>query len=237
MPVVRRHVVPLPGLAAPLRVVHLTDLHFGLVTRPDVLRRAVALAAAESPAVVVLTGDYVGRGRRHLGLVTEVLRGLPGRRVAVLGNHDHFVGGELVAAALAAAGVEVLRNAWVDLGPLRLVGLDDRLTGHADPDAGGGRAAAGARAGARPRSPRGAAPVGAGRAGGVVRPHARRPGAPAPGDHGPARAGGGSAGSRGGTAKVTAASTSTPASAAARSRGGWGAPAQREVASLELVAA
>lgn len=134
MPVVRRHVVPLPGLAAPLRVVHLTDLHFGLVTRPDVLRRAVALAAAESPAVVVLTGDYVGRGRRHLGLVTEVLRGLPGRRVAVLGNHDHFVGGELVAAALAAAGVEVLRNAWVDLGPLRLVGLDDRLTGHADPD-------------------------------------------------------------------------------------------------------
>jgi predicted MPP superfamily phosphohydrolase len=131
-PVIRRLPVPVPGLAAPLRVVQLSDLHFGLVTPVAVLARAVALALAEEPDCVVLTGDFVSRGRRHLGVLTETLRPLGGRALAVLGNHDHFVGGALVTRALSAAGIEVLANRWTRVGALAVVGLDDRLTGHAD---------------------------------------------------------------------------------------------------------
>jgi hypothetical protein len=133
-PVVRRVPLRIPGLARPHRVVHLSDLHFGLVTPQGVLERAVELAVAEVPDLVVLTGDFVARRARHLDRVTSTLRGLRGRVVAVLGNHDHFVGAGLVTRALEAAGIEVLENRWVEVAGLWVVGLDDRLTGHAAPD-------------------------------------------------------------------------------------------------------
>lgn len=133
-PVLRRRVLSVPGLRRPVALVHLSDLHFGAVTARAIHAHAAALVEAEQPELVVLTGDFVGRSRRHLGAVRDALAALPGRRLAVLGNHDHFVGGDLVARALEEAGVEVLANRWITHGELVIVGLDDRLTGHARPD-------------------------------------------------------------------------------------------------------
>ncbi|MBM3473100.1 MAG: metallophosphoesterase [Armatimonadetes bacterium] len=114
-----------------LTVAHLTDLHAGPQTPMEFIREAVRLTNRLQPDVVLLTGDYVEEDGEDLAACAEQLGKLraPLGAYAVLGNHDHEVGAELVAEALQGAGLTVLRNASAPLGegPSRLwiVGLDD----------------------------------------------------------------------------------------------------------------
>ncbi|MBI3909693.1 MAG: metallophosphoesterase [Armatimonadetes bacterium] len=103
----------LPAAWDGLRVAHLTDFHFGDLQPAAIIARGIDLAVAEAPDIALLTGDFVSR---HCHLGTEALAAL--RRLThlplgawgVLGNHDRSVGGDYVAAAVASAGVRVLRN-------------------------------------------------------------------------------------------------------------------------------
>ena len=112
-----------------LRITHLTDLHVGRVTPMEVQREAIAIANAQSPDLVALTGDFVCHSLNYLDELSETLRGLDAPAIAVLGNHDYWAGGEDVQAALERAGVLVLRNQNTLLTlrgkPLQVVGLDD----------------------------------------------------------------------------------------------------------------
>ncbi|MFT5679618.1 MAG: putative MPP superfamily phosphohydrolase [Myxococcota bacterium] len=122
----------IPQLPEPIRVAHLTDLHFGRVTPLATQRAAVARVNAAKPDLVVLTGDFVCRSLRYLESLTMVLSGITAPALAVLGNHDHYCGAAAVRGALEAAGIAVLENAWTTVGALQVVGLDDAHTGHAD---------------------------------------------------------------------------------------------------------
>ena len=119
-----------------LRVAHLTDLHVGRVTPMSVQREAVNLANAAEPDLTVITGDFVCHSQRYLAELTEVVSGINGPKIGVLGNHDHWSGADAVRRALARGGVEVLDNANTTLTlrrqRLQVVGLDDAYTGHAD---------------------------------------------------------------------------------------------------------
>lgn len=137
-PVVKRVEVRLPGWEG-VRVCQLTDLHFGLVTPVGLLRAAVERANAEAPDLVVLTGDFVCRGSRWVGQITETLGALEVPSVAVLGNHDHWVAADAVRRALERAGVVVLQNGWTEVQAggrtLAVAGMDDSTTGNDDPEA------------------------------------------------------------------------------------------------------
>jgi len=126
----------LPGWSGRTRIAHLTDLHFGNVTPVALQKAAVAMANASNPDLTLLTGDFVARGRRHVEVMSEVLSGIEGRKLAVLGNHDHWSGAELVRRGLEAAGVEVISNAWTTIGSgedkLALVCMDDFTTDRHD---------------------------------------------------------------------------------------------------------
>ena len=142
-PVVRTTRIGLRGYPPSLRdmrVVLLADLH---VAGPDMpparLDRIVAQVNALYPDLVVLAGDFVSDktiATASYSFPTAVapLAGLRARfgAVAVLGNHDHDRGAAAARAALAAAGVRVLDNAAMRVGPLALGGIDDAVTGHAD---------------------------------------------------------------------------------------------------------
>jgi predicted MPP superfamily phosphohydrolase len=120
---------------SPLRIVHLTDIHVGRVTPYEVQREAVALTNAQSPDLVVITGDFVCHSQLYLDQLSEICRSFAAPVVAVLGNHDYWAGAEEVRAALARANVEVLRNRNTIITlrhqKLQIVGLDDAYTGHA----------------------------------------------------------------------------------------------------------
>lgn len=119
-----------------LRVAHMTDLHFGRVTPMSVQRAAVELVNAQSPDVVVITGDFVCHSQLYLDQLVEVLARIEAPTLGVLGNHDYWSGADEVAHALKRADVELLRNQTTTLTlrgqKLQIVGLDDAYTGHAD---------------------------------------------------------------------------------------------------------
>lgn len=122
-----------------VRVGQLSDLHVRTGVKPRRLHRAVEMLNALAPDLVVLTGDYVCFSPRPLEALTEALRALRRPCFATLGNHDHWSDAEKVQRALEKAGVDVLRNEHRVLrlgkGTLYLVGVDDSVTRHHDPEA------------------------------------------------------------------------------------------------------
>jgi predicted MPP superfamily phosphohydrolase len=59
-PVVAQYRLPMPGLAAPLRIIQLSDSHASAIDMPaSRLQRVVAGINARRPDIIVLTGDYV----------------------------------------------------------------------------------------------------------------------------------------------------------------------------------
>ena len=126
---VTRH--PLPGAAAPLRIVQLTDVHLRSV---HPAARAVAAALdAEPPDLLVLTGDIV-ESPAALPELTAWLADLRfGQAVATLGNWEHWgdVSRMALEAAYARAGVALLVDEAQRLalpgGPWSVVGLDDAV--------------------------------------------------------------------------------------------------------------
>jgi predicted MPP superfamily phosphohydrolase len=119
-----------------LRVAQLTDLHVGRRTPASVIRAAIEEANRFSPDLVVLTGDYVGREKRDVPIMRELLGGLAAPTFAVLGNHDHWVDPRGAGDALRSHGYEVLENAWTRIAlrgaPFTVVGVDDLVTRNAD---------------------------------------------------------------------------------------------------------
>lgn len=142
-PIMRRAVVNLPGYssgARALKVALLSDIHLGnRAMDARRLRAVVEQVNATRPDLVLLAGDFVtghdqhGPAERAAGLAAP-LQGLraPLGVVAVLGNHDHWTAPTAVRLALATAGVVVLENQAVRRGPLAVIGVGDRFSGHDD---------------------------------------------------------------------------------------------------------
>jgi len=124
---VTRHALGLPATVA-----QMSDLHLDRVCiAPARVATALDRAGAE---VVVLTGDFFDTEYLpdRLEAWLDALGGRP--CAAVLGNHDYRLGTagrrDLVGR-LEARGIRVLRNEAATVGGVRLYGLDDPVTWHA----------------------------------------------------------------------------------------------------------
>jgi uncharacterized protein len=138
---INRYEVALEGLHAPLRVVQLSDLHYGPFIHEGSVRAWVAAAVGERPDAVVITGDFVDSNlRRPLAPFQDALAGLeaPLGVWGVWGNHDrvHFEEAATLERALSEIGIELLDNRGVSLrDDVYLAGVDDFLKGRPDAQA------------------------------------------------------------------------------------------------------
>ena len=122
--------LPVSGLPPALdgiRIAMLTDIHHSRYVSADDVTRAVELAMAQRPDLIVLGGDYVTFGdRAFVGPVAELLAPLraPHGVFAILGNHDDD---RDLPAALTARHIQVLKDARTRLEirgePLELAGV------------------------------------------------------------------------------------------------------------------
>ena len=72
-----------------MRLLHLSDLHFGTVEDPDVERAVRRLIERTKPQALVASGDLTHRGRREQHeRAAAFLRGFELPLVAIPGNHD-----------------------------------------------------------------------------------------------------------------------------------------------------
>jgi hypothetical protein len=142
-PIVRSIRVAAPGWpsgAPPLRLVLIADVH---VAGPDMpparLGRIVDRINRLSPDIVLIAGDLVSDKRTATRYYShdEAIAPLAALRpriaaLAVLGNHDHWRDASAARRALARAGIRLLANQAVQVGPVAVGGLDDDFTGRAD---------------------------------------------------------------------------------------------------------
>jgi predicted MPP superfamily phosphohydrolase len=127
------------GRASTLRIVFAADWHAGPTTSDRTLEDAVAQIRGAQPDVILLGGDFISLRAHHGRRLIPFFRRLeaPYGVYAVLGNHDHYSGADLVRSQLAEAGVTLLENRSVSLPEphhrVSIVGLDDH--GFGAPDA------------------------------------------------------------------------------------------------------
>ena len=125
-------VLPLPGLARPIRLVQLSDVHVGS-REGDLLARVVEQARGHAPELVVITGDLLDESRVGTAELAALAR-FDCPVFLVLGNHERYVDTAAAIAAIEHHGVRVLRDGAAVHGPLRLLGIDDRDRPDALPD-------------------------------------------------------------------------------------------------------
>jgi len=120
------------------KIVQISDIHVAVwVTNEDV-RGFVALANAQKPDAVVLTGDFLTRLSDDIPGIGKALGGLKTERgtYAVLGNHDYWKDADAITKALRDNGIEVLfdetRDINVGKARIRIVGTDDLWEGAPD---------------------------------------------------------------------------------------------------------
>ena len=137
IPVIVAYDVAMSGWTAPpLRIVQLSDLHFGPPDMPLArLNAIVDQANALHPDLIALTGDYHGGKWIDLdsGNLDDAIR--PLRRLrsrygtfAVRGNHDEPYWTPIV---LPRYRMTYLQNTHADAGPVTVAGIDDLSTGNA----------------------------------------------------------------------------------------------------------
>jgi len=122
-----------PAEASGLRVGVISDVHSGAPHVPLArVPKLVERMNAESPDLVALLGDYasplvLGGRRLDPGPVADALGQLIAPRgvFGVLGNHDWRVHGRAMGRAMEAAGITMLENSAVPVGPLWVAGLPD----------------------------------------------------------------------------------------------------------------
>ncbi|NOX61358.1 MAG: metallophosphoesterase [Chloroflexi bacterium] len=141
---IERVTIPIAGLPSAFEgftIAQLSDIHLLPFTRPEFLRRAVAVANGLKPDFTVLTGDYVWREPEGMFELAPIIAGLNAQRgvCAVLGNHDYWLDVDLVKEGFRQARIPLLINEHIPitLGGRSLVvaGLDDGWSGHPDLDA------------------------------------------------------------------------------------------------------
>ncbi len=141
-PVVRKHSVSVPNWpqgTPPITLLLVSDIH---VSRPDMTVRRLEHIVTQLNAVhadaILIAGDLVsdkmlswkvesGPALAPLGKLSAPL-GV----YTVLGNHDHERGVGEMRRAIRQAGIRLLKDDAVQLGPIILGGIDDSVTDHSD---------------------------------------------------------------------------------------------------------
>ena len=128
----------LPKALDGLRIVHLSDLHYGPLTDSRHLERAVSAANDLRPDLIALTGDYISQDRVYAAPCAELVGRLRARFgvYAVLGNHDHWTDAALITDLFRAEGITVLVNEGMRLDvsgeSFWLAGVNDTMVGLED---------------------------------------------------------------------------------------------------------
>lgn len=118
----------LPARMDSLRIVHISDLHLGLLVGPRRLERILRVVKEARPHLLICTGDLVDAQTDTLDHLAKILAAVqpPLGKLAVTGNHEFYAGIEQSERFLKAAGFSLLRGeAWSVEGILNVVGLDD----------------------------------------------------------------------------------------------------------------
>lgn len=150
--VVRQDTLAITGIKAPIRLLHISDLHYKALAGVtlDYIRHVVDVAAAQKPDVILITGDFIfdhcKYPREYAAVLARLAQTAP--TYACFGNHDggrwaSAIGGypdlQMVTSILRDAGIHPLVNAGETVhcgtNSLEIIGVGDVWSGNFYPQA------------------------------------------------------------------------------------------------------
>lgn len=125
---VKRLTLESEKISRPLRIVQITDLHIGELTREKYIQKIVETINAQDADIIVSTGDLIDMSTDHSEAYLSRLEALHARlgKFAVYGNHETIAGLKKSRQLTELAGFTVLSNRGITLdGVINLFGVDD----------------------------------------------------------------------------------------------------------------
>ncbi|MFZ4506857.1 MAG: metallophosphoesterase [Fimbriimonas sp.] len=121
--------------AGKVKIAFLTDPHVNMRDERDRALRAIEMADAEKPDLILLGGDYLNNNSGvSLSCLKEFLLRLSDCQApcyGVMGNHDYWMSDtETLMKMFQASKVRLLINEVVDFQGFQVYGLDDGLSGY-----------------------------------------------------------------------------------------------------------
>lgn len=125
---VRIETTKLPPGTDKLTIAQISDVHLGLIIRNERLEKMLDVVRAAKPDIFISTGDLVDAQINHLVGLAGLLRGIKTKygNYAITGNHEYYAGLLKALVFTKEAGFTVIRNEAVNVGPITIVGVDDR---------------------------------------------------------------------------------------------------------------
>ncbi len=114
------------------KIINLTDIHIGQWLTPEYLDGVADYVNTLNPDLITLTGDYVSYildgYEKDLERSFKKLKARDGK-LAVLGNHDHWLGADKIRNILKKADIKDLSNDVYSMGSLNIAGVDSYTVG------------------------------------------------------------------------------------------------------------
>lgn len=122
----KEHSLQIKGITAPIRVVHLSDVHIGTVHQDAFLQRVVSTTNALEPDVVLMTGDLFDGSAPINESMLRSLDALSAPCFFSHGNHEEYEGLKEVATTISGLKMQLLDNKVVEWNQLQIIGINDK---------------------------------------------------------------------------------------------------------------
>jgi predicted MPP superfamily phosphohydrolase len=122
---VKTHRIPFAGIAEPVKIIHLSDIHIGTVHRKIFLQQVVEMTNAQLPDLVLITGDLFDGSAP---IYPEMLTPLDTLRAPAYfsnGNHEAYEGLPLVKKTIKNLKLQLLENQLTDWNGIEIIGVND----------------------------------------------------------------------------------------------------------------
>jgi uncharacterized protein len=122
----------LPTGTGHLRIVHISDMHLGMLTGSKRIKGIADKIKSLNPDILVCTGDMVDVSDHHLKGLSDIFNEIRPRygKYAVTGNHEYYAGIENSLKFMQDCGFTVLRGKAETVQSLiNIVGVDDSVIG------------------------------------------------------------------------------------------------------------
>jgi predicted MPP superfamily phosphohydrolase len=106
-------------------IVHLSDVHLGVINGTGFLKRVVEQVNSLEPDLILITGDLFDGMAGDLSPFSDLLNSLKASKgiFFVTGNHEGYLGLDSPLSALKETGIRVLDDEIVDRDGLQIVGI------------------------------------------------------------------------------------------------------------------
>ncbi|MDR2387259.1 MAG: metallophosphoesterase [Deltaproteobacteria bacterium] len=121
---VTRYEIALAGLQEPVTVVHAPDLHLGNSRGKAYLESIIMAIKAEKPDLIFYNGDLVDSKLALRKDIFDQFKTIAAEQYFTTGNHEYYVGVDLVVEWVKQAGLKVLRSERVISHGIQFIGLE-----------------------------------------------------------------------------------------------------------------